>query len=194
MKSNRLPALALVAALLPGAGAAAAGEAAPPSKSPEAPGIMLGADPAWAAGLDGNYALKAAPEAGQAGALKSVAGTWDRRFVGDLFQDGTPGALLVKLSPSGKTATRFEVLRWEKGAWKPMIRCGGKKLVYGRRPPITSTEPIDVYQVYLQRQPEGLGFMITLGNAGDKLFGDAVSLSYDAKGGAYVEPDDNDHD
>lgn len=158
-------------------------------------GLMLSSKTAWLEWLASNFPLKSAVSKEQESALKSFSGgQWDDRFIGAIYGDGTPGAILTKFSPSGKTLVRFIVLRWSKDGWKPMIRCGQKKVVYAQRPPITSTESVDVYQVYLQRRSSGLGFMITLGNVGDKLFGDAISLIYDAGAQNYAEPDDTDHD
>lgn len=177
-------------------GAAMAAETAPAvDASTNTVGLMLSAETVWPGWLATKYPLKGGLTKEQELALKPLSGSqWDERFVGALFNDGTPGVLLAKFSPSKKTLARLAVLRWSKNGWKPLLRCGQKKLVYAKAASITSTESIDVYEVYLQRQPEGLGFMITFGNAGDKLFGDAVSLSYDGRAQNYVEPDDSDHD
>lgn len=194
MKSHRSIIFPLLVALCSGLARGAEG-ASTVDLSTKAAGFMVIAGTPWDTWLRANFPVKRELDERQKRALDQAAGSkWDARVVGDIFPDGEPGALLAKFSPSGKTLTKLLVLRWSKSAWTTLLDCGHKKLAYAKHPPITSTEPVDVYQVYLQRQPAGLDLMVTLGSAGDKLFGDAVSLSYDARTQGYVEPDDSDHD
>lgn len=158
-------------------------------------GIMLSSGTIWTKWLAANYSSKRPLTKEQEISLERLATTeWDDRFVGGIFNDGTPGALLMKFSPSKRTLVRFSVLRWSQGGWKPLLRCAHKGLFDAKGLPIAPTDPVDVYEIYLQRKPDGLGFLITLGSVEDKLFGDAISLSYDKREANYVWPDDSDHD
>lgn len=160
--------------------------------STSAPEIMLSADAAATNWLAANYPLKSALTKEQTKSLATPQA--DGVFVGAIFDDGTPGALLMKFSPSKKTLTRFTVLRWSKDGWVPLLLCGRKGPLDAKGAAITETDPVDVYEIYMRRRPGGLGFLLTLGNAGDKLFGDPIVLSYDSRSPNYVWPDNWSHD
>jgi hypothetical protein len=173
-------------------GATAARAAGPQARaevdvSTSAPEMPLDGNPASKKWLAANFPLKTALTREQESGLETPQA--DAVVAGLFFGDATPGALLMKLSPSKKTLARLTVLRWTKDGWKPVLRCGKKGPLDAKGAAITESDPVDVYDVYMRRRGGTLGFLLTLGKAGDKLFGDPIVLAFDRKASNYVWPD-----
>ena len=178
----------LILSVAPAARASDDGAAPGVDVSTSAKEMRLDADASATRWLEANYPLKRPLTAEQEKALP--ASQADAVFTGAIFDDATPGALLMKFSPSKKTLTRFTVLRWSKAGWAPLLRCAAKGPIDAKGAAITNTEPVDVYEIYMRRKKTGLGFLATLGKTGDKLFGDTIVLNYDRRAPNYVWPDD----
>lgn len=177
----------LVLSAAPAACAGDAGAAAAIGVSTSAKEMRLDADAGAMSWLKANYALKRPLTAEQSKALAAYPA--EAVFIGAIFDDATPGALLMEFSPSKRTLARFTVLRWSKAGWKPLLRCSAKGPIDAKGAPITATEPVDVYEIYMRRRKPGLGFLATLGKSGDKLFGDTIALDYDRRSANYLWPD-----